>query len=376
MNVIFLLSEPYPQGMAGTKRVKLFAEYLANIDNQIRVIVNSRDNGKNSIVGCHKNVNFRLIKTSGLYWIINIFKIFISLKNNFNHYSKNILFVYDSIGITDLLYVFFAKFIGYKIVTDVVEDRTTHHENIRLRRKIHLKINNYIEKYLLSLIDGIVVISKSLENKYKDKSKKQVKLIQISAENLLMNIDIVRKQKLFRFTYSGSFSNKDGLIYLLEAFRMLKSQYKNIELALSGTMIKKSSNKYNKFLSKKGIHYYGFIPDEEFFNFLTNSDALIMPRLNTKHAHSGFPFKLGEYLATGKPVIATRVSDINLYLTNKNNAILIEPSNKQSLYEAMEYVLNNKSVCDKIGENGKKLAMKYFNPQINGNLLMEFLKQI
>ena len=43
----------------------------------------------------------------------------------------------------------------------------------------------------------------------------------------------------------------------------------------------------------------GFLLEDEYYKILPHSDVLLMTRINSKYANAGFPFKLGEYLASG-----------------------------------------------------------------------------
>ena len=61
------------------------------------------------------------------------------------------------------------------------------------------------------------------------------------------------------------------------------------------------------------IIYFGLIPDDDYYQFLKDADVLLMTRIDSPYANSGFPFKLGEYLATGNAVI-----DISTMLKARN----------------------------------------------------------
>ncbi|HEY5535881.1 MAG TPA: glycosyltransferase, partial [Ignavibacteria bacterium] len=89
-------------------------------------------------------------------------------------------------------------------------------------------------------------------------------------------------------------------------------------------------------------------------------------------ANAGFPFKLGEYLATGNPVISTKASDVENYLT-KDDAYLIEFNSPQQICGALTEIVNNTEVARKIGLNGMKKYQKFFSPEINGKLLYNLL---
>jgi len=66
-------------------------------------------------------------------------------------------------------------------------------------------------------------------------------------------------------------------------------------------------------------------------------------------------------LASGKPVIITKVGDIPLYLKDNINAYLAEPDNIESFSQKLRECLNNPKQAQKIGLEGQKLAYNEFN---------------
>ena len=50
-----------------------------------------------------------------------------------------------------------------------------------------------------------------------------------------------------------------------------------------------------------------------------------MTRTDSAYANAGFPFKLGEFLASGKPVIASNVSDVGKFFTDRHDTMLVKP---------------------------------------------------
>ena len=93
---------------------------------------------------------------------------------------------------------------------------------------------------------------------------------------------------------------------------------------------------------------------------------------NKDFESGGFPTKLGEYLATGKPVICTKVSEIPKYLNN-TSAILIEPDNHSELVESLNKIIEHPRNYTTIGENGRLTVKKYFNTKTYLNELISFL---
>lgn len=375
MNILFISSQPFPYGMAGSKRIRLFAEYLA-INNNVKVIVAGDNNDRNVNEGKEKKVSFEFIKFSRLQIVIDFIKVTKILKANFRNNDKNVIFLYDGIGLTNFLFAIIGRKMGYKIITDIIEDHGIHKENTGFFLSILYKINIIFERQTNNFADGVIVISSRLKSKLNKLgvSDNMLEIIPISAENIDLEIKYkIVQSDYFTFVYSGSYGNKDGLEILIEAFKELLKVKTEIRLLLAGKMTKKISD---LIVDEPAINYVGMIPDDEYYQFLSNADVLLMTRVNSEYANTGFPFKLGEYLATGKPVIATRVSDIEIYLKNSQDIVLAEPSDLNSLLSAFKFVVTHKHEILKIGQNGKQKCKLFFNPKLNGKKLEDFLNRI
>jgi len=375
MNIVFVSNQPFPFGMAGSKRIRLFAEHLAK-NNSVKVIVAGKNNGSNAVKGVFKKVDFSFSKFNRIQTFLSFFRVKNILKQNIKTGEQNIIFLYDGIGLTNFLFAAIGKRMGYKIVTDVVEDYSLHSEDLSFLLSCLYKINTFFEKRISKFADGVVVISNRLQKKILNLNVKKANLclITISAENC--NSDFIKDTSdpsMFTFIYSGSYGNKDGLEFLIQAFKLFSQKKENVQLLLAGKINSKTAALIN---DQRNIKYVGLIPDDNYYRFLETADVLLMTRIDTGYAHSGFPFKLGEYLATGKPVIATKVSDVEVYLKDKEDILLAEPSNKASLESMFDFAYNNRDTILEIGKRGKAKCEVFFNPLVNGNKLEIFLSEI
>jgi glycosyltransferase involved in cell wall biosynthesis len=101
-----------------------------------------------------------------------------------------------------------------------------------------------------------------------------------------------------------------------------------------------------------------------------------MTRINTEYANAGFPYKLGEYLASGNAIIATDVSDISKYLVNNESAIIIEPDSFMKISDAILLLYQNKDLRIKCGLNGKRIADEKFDNIKVSNILLKSIKHL
>jgi glycosyltransferase involved in cell wall biosynthesis len=101
-----------------------------------------------------------------------------------------------------------------------------------------------------------------------------------------------------------------------------------------------------------------------------------MIRTRTQYAGAGFPFKLGEFLASGKPTIATRIGDVGLYLQDRVNALLVEPDSVESIMEALRFVLDNPDRSIEIGVRGRDIATHFFDTRVVGQVVRDIVEQV
>jgi glycosyltransferase involved in cell wall biosynthesis len=117
-------------------------------------------------------------------------------------------------------------------------------------------------------------------------------------------------------------------------------------------------------------------PRDSIPSILKNASLLVLPRPASKQAQGGFPTKLGEYLATGNPVCSTTVGEISDYLVDGESVYFAEPGSVESFAGAMERALSDPIKAREVGLNGRKVAEKYFNKDIQAKILYDFLMKI
>lgn len=78
-------------------------------------------------------------------------------------------------------------------------------------------------------------------------------------------------------------------------------------------------------------------------------DVFVLPSL-----WEGLPYVLMEAAALAKPVVVTDIDGVNELVKNMETGILVPPKDPESLARAVIYLLQNKEVASKFGENFRK----------------------
>jgi glycosyltransferase involved in cell wall biosynthesis len=374
------MNEHYPYGMAATMRVKLFAEFLVNHHHHVNILISNQDNGDNAKSGINNGVKYSTLykvkKPVLVYLLVYPFIVFYKLLLLKQKNIMNILIIYSGVNLFNLQFMIFGKLLGYKIVIDAVEDNISSSEEMKILSRLNIKITEMILPYIGKFIDGVTVISMKLLEKYQLLYKDhQIKLLPISAANINLIYKKSTKNAKLKFVYAGSYGKKDGVTILIDAFNILSKKYPEIQLLLLGKITTGLSERI-QLLKNINIIQLGYLDEKNYWINLSEADILCMTRIDSPYANAGFPFKLGEYLATRNPVIVTDISDVKDYLTDKKDCLMAKPSDKGSLIDAMEYLIENPEVRELIGNNGYEKCIQFFNPEINGKILLNYLLNI
>ncbi len=389
-NIIFnitILGPSCVEGMAGSKRIRnlmipLIDKKLISLNNLIY-----RSEIKESIgtSGEIDNIKYTVIGYK-LRNIISIFKFFLNglyfLRDNLKKDNLNIIYNYGSPNIENIFFILYGKFIGYKVILDIVED-DRYEPTANFMNKLKAKSALLLLKYSAHYSDALIGISDHLYQRllYLSKDKIPVFLIPISVNlNYFTNNANYEVKKEFKIFYGGSFNEKDGLEYLIEAFNKVNISHRNTKLIITGSGIKPDLDKVIKMIdnsrSKDNIIFKGFLSTTDYYKLLNECDIFCMTRDMSNHANTGFPFKLGEFLASGKAVIATNVGDISKYLVNNVNALVIDPNSANQISEAISSLLKNPDKIKSLGIESRKTAESYFDSEKVSKKLYSILQSI
>lgn len=377
---LLVFTRDFPKGMAGTKRIQHLLYYLFSQNIEINVIsFRSKiqqpigmglDNGV-PYINIGSGLDFKLFYLHKIvrYFVKGFYLILQYKKKNYS----NIIYCYGAVNIENVFFLFWAKLLRYKLIFDICEDYSFFEDHVKAISKFKVWTVKQLDYITYHWSTAIIVISTHLRDKYLKRNNKQIVLIPITAKQ---NNNFSKKKfnNPLQVLYAGSFDLKDGVKDIIEGFVSFNKVYQNAQLILTGKsdqqLVFQEMHKEDK-----NIIFRGYIPDNEFYDLLRNADILCMCRTNSGFANAGFPFKLGEYLATGNPVICTKASDVEKYLTD-NDAFLIEPNSPQQICNALTKITNNPGEAIKVGLNGMKKCQQFFSPEINGKLLYDLLLTI
>ena len=142
------------------------------------------------------------------------------------------------------------------------------------------------------------------------------------------------------FLFIGRGTKLKGADILINSFQKITAKYKNVSLLMVSDQFETS---VTKLINSQNIKIIP--PSENIFSYYPAADAVILPSLQ-----EGFPYVMLEAGLFKKCFIGSKVGGMKEFL-NSNNSLLTEPKDVESLYNQMEFVINNRETAGQLGNS-------------------------
>lgn len=177
----------------------------------------------------------------------------------------------------------------------------------------------------------------------------------------LFSTEISKESNEFWIIYAGTFGESYDLSTLILASEILyKKGYTNIKIKLLGggpddlklkTLFKEHPS---------NIEFLGYLPFPKMAAYLNKSNVCINSFV--KKAPQSIVTKIGDYLASGNPMINTCSSiEFKNKVEKDNFGINVEAENPEILAEAILYFYKNRDIGTQMGKNARKIAEQQFD---------------
>lgn len=173
----------------------------------------------------------------------------------------------------------------------------------------------------------------------------------------------------FWVTYAGSISTSYDIKTLIDAGNLLKDRSVHVQILGTGSL-KEELEAYSK--NMDNIYFWGFTPYPKMAAVLAKSDVVVNSFI--KGAPQSIVNKVGDYLASGKPMINTLENPVFCRLIEENQVgVNVEPGNVEALKSAIEkYIGGDESQ----GENARRLAESEFDRSKTYQMIVAFIEEI
>jgi glycosyltransferase involved in cell wall biosynthesis len=164
----------------------------------------------------------------------------------------------------------------------------------------------------------------------------------------------------FIIGFVGSLKPWHGLSTLVEAFNLLPRLEPIPRLLIVGDGPERS--RVEAELSDAGLrnraHLTGSVPAESIPGFLASMSVGVAPYPKLDSFYFS-PLKVFEYLASGLPVVASRIGQLEEVIQDGKNGLFCEPGNAKSLAAALHRLHKDPEFCHRLGQGARVSAQKH-----------------
>jgi len=155
-----------------------------------------------------------------------------------------------------------------------------------------------------------------------------------------------------------------GIDILLKAIKTLKNDGFLVRCVIVGTgpEIHSLAQLSEELGIQSQVTFTGLITDEQLRRLISSADCCVIPS-----RREGTPVALLEYMALGKPVVATRVGGIAGILPDKE--LIVPPNKPIILASKIEMLLENEAFAERVGTKNRKAAEQYAWSKIAARIL-------
>ena len=231
------------------------------------------------------------------------------------------------------------------------------------------RFNNMKQK-LKAVPDGYVCFSEHQRN-YLDREKPYVVMEGFADVDYIDSVpsaSLDPDKKIL--VYAGALKKAYGVDALVDAFK--ETSDKSSELWLYGDG---ESKEYVTSSGDERIKYKGCVSRDEVVAIEKSAYALINPRPSEEeYAKCSFPSKLLEYMASGTPILTTRLESMPEDYLDK--LIFIEEASKDGIKLALEALLGGSSRDIKdLGARAEEFVRNQKNPTAQAKKILQFIKE-
>lgn len=257
---------------------------------------------------------------------------------------------------------------GTKVYT-IVPDLPNHATSVAFNghgflKRIYSAYTN-ISKKLNKEFDGYICFAEP-QMEYLNKDKPHI-IMEGFVDTSVIDTVFADESHPNRIIYAGGLMYRYGIRELVDGF--ILANIPDSELYVYG---KGEAEEYIKGKEDKGVYYGGCLSREEVIAKEKEAFILVNPR-PTKDAYSkcSFPSKLMEYMASGTPVLTSRLGCIGKEYFDKLN--FIEDVTPEGIAKSLKYCFDNRQ---KIIERAKLAAIyikEYKNADYQAGVVADFI---
>ncbi|MFZ5982508.1 MAG: glycosyltransferase [Patescibacteria group bacterium] len=162
-----------------------------------------------------------------------------------------------------------------------------------------------------------------------------------------------RPDGIFRILCISRLTHRKGINYLLDAFKIVRAKYPEIELVIGGEGDAEGElrEQAEKLGIKNQVNFLGRIPHEKVSRIYASADVFVLPSLN-----EGMSNTILEAIASGLPVIATDTGGTRELVQEEKNGFVVKTKDAEDIAQKLERLIAAPNLLENMGQASREKA--------------------
>jgi len=166
----------------------------------------------------------------------------------------------------------------------------------------------------------------------------------------------------------GRLIPKKGFADLIRACGLLAERGTSFhcEIIGEGPLKEELCDEVDQLNLQSRITFSGSQPQREIRRRLAAANVFVLPSIvDSEGGSDNLPTVIMEAMATGLPIVSTNVGGIPEMVIQNETGFLVQPGDISALAQAIEKLVNNRSLAEKLGQTGYERALRLFSIENN-----------
>lgn len=235
-----------------------------------------------------------------------------------------------------------------------------------------------IEKLSLPILSGVIYTTEEIGKRYK--SYTSCKIENYPLTDMFPPLQKVKGDH-HTLLYLGGITRIRGIEELIDGFAKVAIERPEAKLLFVGgfesdSFEREIKQKVKEHHLEEKVQFKGKVPYEQIEGYLSTASIGIIPYLPVPNHLVCLPNKLFEYMAAGVAVISSDFPHYRKVVESSSSGLLIDPESPQSIAKAMISLLDDATLTDEMGQNGRVAFETKYNWNSEEEKLVAFYRKI
>lgn len=377
MRLLYISNQRLPTEKAYGIQIAKMCEAFARAGVEVTLLIPSRDNPIQETIfdyyGINKNFTVKKVSAPDFYFPGNLDKIAVNLKS---FISALVLCWHARNHNADIVYsrdewpVYFLSFFKNRVVFEahkISRPKLWIYKFFIFMNVKMITTTNIMREEFIKI--GVRPENLNVEHDGVDLSHFG---INNDKDELRRKLGLAENKKIVGYVgHLTTMGVGKGVDDLLKAMKILQKDDPDIQLVIVGGT-ERDIAYYKKQTLGIDVVFAGHKNHELIPNYLRAFDVLAMPfPQNPHYARYMSPIKMFEYMASGRPIVATKLPSVEEVL-NESNSVLVEPNSPEDLAKGIRRIIDDSEFGLKISSQALK-DVQFYTWQKRAERIKEFV---